>query len=255
MVIGGHGGRVDHFVANLLLLASPSLAALRVEARLGDAWVVVVRDHADLHGEVGDLCSLLPLGGVAHGVVTRGLRFPLRSEDLEPGSTRGVSNVFIEPHAAGLAHRRRPPRRAPPDPKGPMMKRLAIAFVALVVALTALLAGSAPDGAAPRRETVTITLVTHDSFAVSKSVLAGFTKQTGHQGRRSCRQAMRAPREPGDPHQGPPEATCSSASTTTFLGRALDAGIFRVHAAIGLDQVPDEYKLDGPAPRHADRPR
>jgi thiamine pyrophosphokinase len=99
VVIGGHGGRVDHFVANLLLLASPSLAALRVEARLGDAWVVVVRDHMDLHGDIGDLCSLLPLGGVAHGVVTRGLRFPLRSEDLEPGSTRGVSNVFVEPHA------------------------------------------------------------------------------------------------------------------------------------------------------------
>ena len=98
-VIGGHGGRVDHFAANLLLLASPSLAGLRVEARLGDARLIVVRERTDLHGEVGDLCSLLPLGGVAQGVVTEGLRFPLRSEDLAPGSTRGISNVFVDPHA------------------------------------------------------------------------------------------------------------------------------------------------------------
>jgi thiamine pyrophosphokinase len=99
VVIGGHGGRVDHFVANVLLLASPSLAAIRVEARLADARLVVVRDRTDLYGEVGALCTLLPIGGVARGVVTEGLRFPLRSEDLTPGSTRGVSNEFIEPHA------------------------------------------------------------------------------------------------------------------------------------------------------------
>ena len=42
----------------------------------------------------GSLCSLLPVGGVAHGVRTEGLRFPLHDEDLLPGSTRGVSNEF-----------------------------------------------------------------------------------------------------------------------------------------------------------------
>ncbi len=95
IVVGGHGGRLDHFLANALLLASPTLADLRVEARLGDARVFVVRRDHELHGEAGDLCTLLPLGGPAIGVRTEGLRFPLHGETLGPGSTRGVSNELL----------------------------------------------------------------------------------------------------------------------------------------------------------------
>ena len=39
------------------------------------------------------------LGGAARGVRAKGLRYPLASEDLLPGSTRGVSNEFVEPNA------------------------------------------------------------------------------------------------------------------------------------------------------------
>jgi len=99
VVVGGHGGRVDHFLANALLLASPEFADLQVEARLGDAQVFVVRREHEIHGEVGSLCTLLPLGGAASGVRTEGLRFPLCGETLEPGSTRGVSNEFLVPMA------------------------------------------------------------------------------------------------------------------------------------------------------------
>ena len=95
VVVGGHGGRLDHFLANALLLASPSLATLRVRARMGDAEITVVRDRVELTGHRGKLCSLLPVGGPAHGVLTEGLRYPLRHETLHPGSTRGVSNEFL----------------------------------------------------------------------------------------------------------------------------------------------------------------
>ncbi len=93
LVVGIHGGRADHLLANALLLASPRYAALRVQAHLGDADVIVVRDDAELPGAAGRLCSLLPLGGDAEGVTTTGLRYPLHDETLTPGSTRGVSNV------------------------------------------------------------------------------------------------------------------------------------------------------------------
>jgi thiamine pyrophosphokinase len=95
IVIGGHGGRLDHFLANALLLTSSELAGMHVEARIGDAQVAVVRDEYELHGQAGDLCSLLPIGGPAVGVRTEGLRFPLHRETLLPGSTRGVSNEFL----------------------------------------------------------------------------------------------------------------------------------------------------------------
>ena len=35
------------------------------------------------------------VGGVAHGVRTEGLQYPLTNENLEPGSSRGVSNVLV----------------------------------------------------------------------------------------------------------------------------------------------------------------
>ena len=95
-VVGGAGGRLDHLLANALLLCSPSLADLEIELLPGGARLVAVHEHVTLTGEPGELVSLLPIGGTARGVRTEGLRYPLAGEDLEPGTTRGVSNVLVE---------------------------------------------------------------------------------------------------------------------------------------------------------------
>jgi thiamine pyrophosphokinase len=96
VLIGGAGGRVDHFLANLLLLASPEFIGLDVEARVGSADLFVVRAELELHGQPGDVCSLLAIGGPARGVHTDRLRFPLVGETLQPGSTRGLSNELLD---------------------------------------------------------------------------------------------------------------------------------------------------------------
>jgi thiamine pyrophosphokinase len=117
-VVGGHGGRLDHFAANLLLLGAADLAAVDVDAWLGEAHVTVIRRSARIDGHPGELVSLLALGGPAIGVTTTGLRFPLHDAPLRPGSTLGVSNelegasasvsirsgvvLAIQPHALGL---------------------------------------------------------------------------------------------------------------------------------------------------------
>jgi thiamine pyrophosphokinase len=98
VVFGGTGGRLDHFLANVLLLAHPSLAGVAVVAVMDDARVRVVRGGEPpvaLHGAAGSLVTLLPAGGHARGVVTDGLEYPLAGEDLGPGTTRGVSNVLV----------------------------------------------------------------------------------------------------------------------------------------------------------------
>ncbi len=100
VVVGGRGGRLDHLLANALLLASDDTAGVRVEARMGTSRIVVVRDRAELDGRPGELLSLLPVGGPARGVQTAGLRYPLVHEDLAPGSTRGVSNELLETAAS-----------------------------------------------------------------------------------------------------------------------------------------------------------
>jgi thiamine pyrophosphokinase len=99
IVVGGSGGRLDHLLANALLLASPSFDDIDVEALLDDTRITVIRRDARLSGSPGDLCSLLAAGGPARRVRTMGLRYPLDHEDLLPGSTRGLSNQLSEPVA------------------------------------------------------------------------------------------------------------------------------------------------------------
>jgi len=100
LVLGGHGGRLDHLLANALLLASPALAAVDVVAQMGHARVSVVRRELELTGQPGDLVTLLAPHGSATGVSTDGLLYPLHDEELAAGSTRGVSNELV----AGRAH-------------------------------------------------------------------------------------------------------------------------------------------------------
>jgi len=103
-VVGGYGGRLDHFLANLELLASPRFRDLEIDAWVGHAYLNVVRERTDLRGPIESLCSLLALGGMARGVTTEGLRYPLHDDDLLPGSTRGVSNELIAPVATVSLH-------------------------------------------------------------------------------------------------------------------------------------------------------
>lgn len=102
LVVGGAGGRLDHLLGGLFLLGADAFAGVQVDAQLGAAAVHVVRGERVLVGVPGELVSLFAVRGPAHGVVTEGLVYPLRGETLEPGSTRGVSNVFAE-HEARIA--------------------------------------------------------------------------------------------------------------------------------------------------------
>jgi thiamine pyrophosphokinase len=99
IVLGGRGGRIDHFLANAAVIASDRYANCEIEWIAGAARIVVVRHHAQLHGVPGQTVSLLPAGGDVTGVTTSGLRWELNSEDLAFGSTRGVSNTFARPFA------------------------------------------------------------------------------------------------------------------------------------------------------------
>ncbi len=92
LVVGGHGGRTDHLLANLLLLSAERYARLRFTAWWGADVLHVVRDSATLNGRIGSTVSLIAMHGPARGITTDGLHFALASADLMPGSSLGLSN-------------------------------------------------------------------------------------------------------------------------------------------------------------------
>ena len=98
LVLGGGGGRLDHLVANVGLLAADSLRDRRVRAVFGPALLQILHGPATVvvAGRPGELVSLVPLGGPASRVATAGLRFPLVDEDLPFATSRGVSNELLE---------------------------------------------------------------------------------------------------------------------------------------------------------------
>ncbi|WP_371668897.1 thiamine ABC transporter substrate-binding protein [Streptomyces sp. NBC_00289] len=125
-------------------------------------------------------------------------------------------------------------------------KFTAVALGLGLVTLPALTAcgsssGSGNGGSGSR----TVTLVSHDSWAVSKSVLADFEKQSGYK--------VRVLKD-GDAGQAVNKAILTKDNPqgdvffgvdNTLLSRALDNGLFQSYEAKDSDLVKAEYRVDG----------
>lgn len=88
------GGRLDHELANLLLLADPARRGTDLRLVRGGTVVRPLRggEQLSLGAAEGALVTLLPVGGDAAGVRTEGLDYPLDGETLRLGRSRGLSN-------------------------------------------------------------------------------------------------------------------------------------------------------------------
>jgi thiamine transport system substrate-binding protein len=115
------------------------------------------------------------------------------------------------------------------------MKRLLIILLLLVTAVTAC--GS--------DDPLVITLMSHDSFAISEETIAAFEAENGvtlellpaGDAGAALNQAILA--------KEAPLADVFFGVDNTFMGRALDAGIFERYGSPLLAQIPDALELDG----------
>jgi thiamine pyrophosphokinase len=89
------GARLDHALANAMLVADPAYRGTGLRAVFGTTQVRAIHsgEGLDLDAPAGTTVTLLPVGGDATGVRTTGLRYPLDDETLRFGRSRGLSNV------------------------------------------------------------------------------------------------------------------------------------------------------------------
>ncbi len=100
VMVGVMGGRMDMTIANILLITRARLSSCRIKVWHGEqtGWVIKPPGE-DISGHPGDTVSLIPLGGNASGITTKGLKYSLKDEDLTFGSARGISNLLEKPSA------------------------------------------------------------------------------------------------------------------------------------------------------------
>lgn len=98
-LVGAHGGRIDHELANLALIAQRRWfdAGLSLVADDGHRTVHIVHDHVDLAEPAGTTISVLPWLGSATGVDERGMQWDLTDATLDAGTSQGMSNVAKAP--------------------------------------------------------------------------------------------------------------------------------------------------------------
>lgn len=99
LVLAATGGRLDQTLANIFLLALPELFGCDVRLINGFEEAFLIRGRGEIHGQVGEVVSLLPLFGEVRGIRTRGLRYPLSGETLYPQRSRGLSNELLAARA------------------------------------------------------------------------------------------------------------------------------------------------------------
>ncbi|MFF4983392.1 thiamine ABC transporter substrate binding subunit [Streptomyces sp. NPDC001046] len=122
-------------------------------------------------------------------------------------------------------------------------QRLTAAVVGLSLAGTLAACGSS-DAGQGSGDSKTVTLVSHDSWAASKEVVAAFEKESGYKVRVL---------EDGDAGQAVNKAILTKDNPqgdvffgvdNTLLSRALDNGLFQPYEPKGSDRVKAEYRAD-----------
>jgi len=98
-ITGALGGRLDHTLGNIMILALPALQEIDVRIVDAGAEALAIWSQRSLRGRIGDYVSLLPLTPLVEGIHTAGLLYALHGEALTQGYTRGVSNELIAEEA------------------------------------------------------------------------------------------------------------------------------------------------------------
>ena len=93
--LGCIGDRIDHSLANIFLLVKLIKQGIKACIVNEKNTIYITCDFIKLDGKIGDLLSLIPVGGDVTGIYTKGLKYGLEGKIIKMGDPLGISNVFI----------------------------------------------------------------------------------------------------------------------------------------------------------------
>lgn len=100
-ILGGTGGRLDHLLANIRILAIPEKQGIR--AYLADEQNRIRVTEAPLRLKkrecFGKYVSLFAMGGQVKGLTLKGVKYPLSDYTMSGEDPLGVSNEIVEEEA------------------------------------------------------------------------------------------------------------------------------------------------------------
>lgn len=99
IIAGALGGRIDHTLANIMLLAHPALKDADARIISEKREIFSMDKQGTIKGTPGKLVSIFSLTPYTYFVNTRGLKYALKDEELTFSPVRGLSNVFTATEA------------------------------------------------------------------------------------------------------------------------------------------------------------
>ncbi len=100
LIIGGLGGRFDHALANIQLMAWAAEHVDRIAMKDNRNYVTILKDGKLRISKKGNAhLSILSLSDVSLGVCVEGVKYPLFDYTMTRTFPLGVSNEFEESHA------------------------------------------------------------------------------------------------------------------------------------------------------------
>lgn len=92
VIYGATGGRIDHVLGNINLLAYANEIGLKAKIVSSECTIYHISDKFTAEAETGSVLSLIPFGGTVILRSSKGLKYPLKGLIIKPSSSLGISN-------------------------------------------------------------------------------------------------------------------------------------------------------------------
>lgn len=94
-IYGAEGGRLDHVMYNVHLMAIAAKLGVKCVLRADKYDVYYVNSTFELNVNVGDIISIVPFSSSVHIMSTEGLEYDINDKEMSKFTTIGVSNKAL----------------------------------------------------------------------------------------------------------------------------------------------------------------